>query len=165
MVCFPLTFAGVLQVTRALWCQWVCGKIFGEGNCGGFVGEIGRYLPGSFCREWLVFSLPGGSMVLVHALTRSEEAGILTPVNYAPARVKRSSMMSARNTFFLIVGSCVFIVVAWTANPMVWRVERLFPSATVTDLYDYPVPAFLHPYVKFSDDLYEGRYLKIEISD
>jgi len=74
--------------------------------------------------------------------------------------------MSAQNTLLLIVGICVFLIVAWTVNPMVWRVQRLFPSATISDLYEGPiVPAFLHPYVKNPNDLYENRYLNIEISD
>jgi hypothetical protein len=48
-------------------------------------------------------------------------------------------MMSAQNTLLLIVGICVFLIVAWTVNPMVWRVQRLFPSATISDLYDATV--------------------------
>jgi hypothetical protein len=74
--------------------------------------------------------------------------------------------MSPLNTLFLIIGSCVFLIVVWTFNPMGLRVHRLFPSAKIRDVYESPfVPAFMEPYVKFSDDLYDGRYLEIEISD
>jgi hypothetical protein len=75
-------------------------------------------------------------------------------------------MMSVRNTLIMVVGICVFLIAAWTVNPMVWSVHRRFPSAKVSDLYENPfVPAFLHPYVKDPNDLYENRYLDIEISD
>ncbi len=49
---------------------------------------------------------------------------------------------------------------------MLWSVHSRFPSAKVSDLYEgLLVPAFLHPYVKAPNDLYENRYLDIEISD
>ena len=107
-----------------------------------------------------------GPPVLKCGLTSFGEVAILTPMDYAPKQAKRFSMMSGRNTLLLIVGICVFIIIAWTFNPMLWRVQSRFPSAKVSDLYESPfVPAVLQPYVKFSDDLYEGRYFAIEISD
>jgi hypothetical protein len=82
------------------------------------------------------------------------------------ATKSRSSMMSVRNTSLVIVGLCASVIVAYTFNPMVWRVRLLFPSAKVTDLYDDPlVPAFLHSRLKDPNDLYDGKYLAIEISD
>ena len=76
-------------------------------------------------------------------------------------------MTNRRKKLYLILGIVVLGIVAWTFDPKAWLVRLRFPSARVMDLsdYGYSVPAFLHAYLKRSDDLYDGTYLWIEISN
>jgi hypothetical protein len=52
-------------------------------------------------------------------------------------------------------------------DPIAWRVRFRFPSATVSDCHDYYwlLPGFLHSRVIPTDDLYDGTYLRVELSD
>jgi hypothetical protein len=73
-------------------------------------------------------------------------------------------MVSKRITW-IIVGLIAFALV-WSYDPNTWRIRSRFPTAKVTDCYDYGllVPAFLHAAWIPRNDLYEGYYLEIQIS-
>ena len=67
---------------------------------------------------------------------------------------------------WIVAGVIVFLII-WTFDPNAWRVRSRFPSAKIIDCYDYGwlVPAFLHSSWIPAHDLYEGKYLEIDLSD
>jgi len=59
-------------------------------------------------------------------------------------------MKISQKTLAYIIGGIVLLIGAWIFDPMVWLVHWRFPSAKVTNYYEYGwlVPGFLHTYVK-----------------
>lgn len=76
-------------------------------------------------------------------------------------------MTVSRRNLFIIVASVIGLALGWTFDPLVWRVRLRYPSANITDCHEYGffAPAFLHSRITTADDLYDGAYLHIEISD
>ena len=61
----------------------------------------------------------------------------------------------------------ILLAVAWTFDPVAWRVRWRFSNVSVTDCQDYGwlLPGFLHSHWTSATDLYDGTYLSIELSD
>ena len=59
------------------------------------------------------------------------------------------------------------LVAVWMIDPVAWRVRLRFPSVSVSDCHDYYwlLPGFLHSRVHPANDLYDGSYLHVELSD
>jgi hypothetical protein len=61
----------------------------------------------------------------------------------------------------------LLLVAAWMVDPVAWRVRFRFPSVTVSDRHDYRwfLPGFLHSRVHPTVDLFDGTYLRVELSN
>ena len=56
----------------------------------------------------------------------------------------------------------ILLAVAWTFDPVAWRVRWRFSNVSVTDCQDYGwlLPGFLHSHWTSATDLYDGTYLR-----